>query len=86
MHKEGGRKERKSGSFNKWDKKRGYVLMARCSAGKLAMLKDCIFSAFSMSIFFQCVVLNFSNNVLAFGAVVVYGAQSCQYTTKVDAR
>jgi len=33
-----------------------------------------------------CVVLKMSYNVLALGAVADFGAQNCQYTTKVDAR
>ena len=33
-----------------------------------------------------CVVLKMNYNVLALGAVADFGAQNCQYTTKVDAR
>jgi hypothetical protein len=30
--------------------------------------------------------VNIAGNVLALGAVADFGAQNCQYTTKVDAR
>ena len=43
-------------------------------------------SNFNM-IFYLCrVSLKIADNVLALGAVADFGAQSCQYTTKVDAR
>jgi len=32
------------------------------------------------------VVITMAGNVLALGAVADFGAQNCQYTTKVDAR
>jgi len=33
-----------------------------------------------------CCLFSLTDNVLALGAVADFGAQNCQYTTKVDAR
>jgi len=39
-----------------------------------------------MNFLFSTVGCNIAANVLALGAVADFGAQNCQYTTKVDAR
>jgi len=39
-----------------------------------------------LNVFITSLVLEIGFNVLALGAVADFGAQNCQYTTKVDAR
>jgi len=61
----------------------------------LICLKEIIFYILSllnflclkyMNFLFSTVGCNIAANVLALGAVADFGAQNCQYTTKVDAR
>jgi len=39
-----------------------------------------------MNLFYALSFFSLTDNVLALGAVADFGAQNCQYTTKVDAR
>jgi hypothetical protein len=45
-----------------------------------------LFGHFCLSFNVCTVALRVADNVLALGAVADFGAQNCQYTTKVDAR